>query len=44
MTLDKIQLAVNVQKKVGIHTENLTEQIIIQDLKNYVKINKYGLA
>lgn len=39
-----MQLAINIQKKVGIHTENTTEQIIVQDLKEYVKINKYGLA
>lgn len=44
MTLDKIMLAINIQKKVGIHSENQTEQIIVTDLKNYVKINKYGLA
>jgi len=44
LTLDRMQLAINVQKKLGLHTENETGQIIIQDLKEYVKINKQGLA
>ena len=41
-TLDKMQLVINVQKKYGMITENETNQIVVDDLKEYLKTNSHG--
>ena len=42
-TLDKLQLVISIENKVGATTENITDKFVVDNLKELVKKNKQGL-